>query len=200
MARIRTEEEKEAARQAAKQAKKDQWLREQEEKRPIHEKYMKDAIRQAKKAAALGEVPIGCVIVHDGQVIGRGYNRRNTDKSTLAHAEITAIKRASKKLGDWRLEDCTLYVTLEPCPMCAGAILNARIRRVYYGARDEVMGACGGVLNLFMEGFPRPPQLVGNVCGNECRDVLQTFFREVREKNAENTNRSADIVEDFTEF
>lgn len=105
MARIRTEEEKEAARQAAKQAKKDQWLREQEEKRPIHEKYMKDAIRQAKKAAALGEVPIGCVIVHDGQVIGRGYNRRNTDKSTLAHAEITAIKRASKKLGDWRLED-----------------------------------------------------------------------------------------------
>ena len=115
MARIRTEEEKEAARQAAKQAKKDQWLREQEEKRPIHEKYMKDAIRQAKKAAALGEVPIGCVIVHDGQVIGRGYNRRNTDKSTLAHAEITAIKRASKKLGDWRLEDCTLYVTLEPC-------------------------------------------------------------------------------------
>ena len=103
MARIRTEEEKEAARQAAKQAKKDQWLREQEEKRPTHEKYMKDAIRQAKKAAALGEVPIGCVIVHDGQVIGRGYNRRNTDKSTLAHAEITAIKRASKKLGDWRL-------------------------------------------------------------------------------------------------
>lgn len=84
--------------------------------------------------------------------------------------------------------------------MCAGAILNARIRRVYYGARDKVMGACGGVLNLFMEGFPRPPQLVGNVCGNECRDVLQAFFREVREKNAENTNRSADIVEDFTEF
>ena len=114
MARIRTEEEKEAARQAAKQAKKDQWLREQEEKRPIHEKYMKDAIRQAKKAAALGEVPIGCVIVHDGQVIGSGYNRRNTDKSTLAHAEITAIKRASKQLGDWRLEDCTLYETLEP--------------------------------------------------------------------------------------
>ena len=84
--------------------------------------------------------------------------------------------------------------------MCAGAILNARVRRVYYGARDEVMGACGGVLNLFMEGFPRPPQLVGNVCGNECRDVLQAFFQEVREKNAENTNRSANIVEDFTEF
>ena len=125
MARIRTEEEKEAARQAAKQAKKDQWLREQEEKRPIHEKYMKDAIRQAKKAAALGEVPIGCVIVHDGQVIGRGYNRRNTDKSTLAHAEITAIKRASKKLGDWRLEDCTLYVTLEPCPAETPAIKKA---------------------------------------------------------------------------
>ena len=108
MARIRTEEEKEAARQAAKQAKKDQWLREQEEKRPTHEKYMKDAIRQAKKAAALGEVPIGCVIVHDGQVIGRGYNRRNTDKSTLAHAEITAISVRAKSwvTGGWKTAHC----------------------------------------------------------------------------------------------
>ena len=114
--------------------------------------------------------------------------------------EMEAIAQANAALGSWRLDECDLYVTLEPCPMCAGAILNARIRRVYYGARDEVMGACGGVLNLFMEGFPRPPQLVGNVCGDECRDVLQTFFREVREKNGENTNRSADIVEDFTEF
>ena len=164
------------------------------------EKYMKAAIREAKKAYALEEVPIGCVIVQNDRIIARGYNRINTEGNTLAHAELTAIKKASKKTGDWRLEDCTLYVTLEPCPMCAGAILNARIRRVYYGTRDEVMGACGGVLNLFMEGFPRPPQLVGNVCGDECRDVLQTFFLEVREKNAENTNRSANIVEDFTEF
>ena len=120
--------------------------------------------------------------------------------AALSNAELLAIREAARVLGARRLTGCTLYVTLEPCPMCAGAILNARIRRVYYGARDEVMGACGGVLNLFMEGFPRPPQLVGNVCGDECRDVLQTFFREVREKNGENTNRSANIVEDFTEF
>ena len=160
MARIRTEEEKEAARQAAKQAKKDQWLREQEEKRPTHEKYMKDAIRQAKKAAALGEVPIGCVIVHDGQVIGRGYNRRNTDKSTLAHAEITAIKRASKKLGDWRLEDCTLYVTLEPCQMCAGAIVQARIPQE--------------------PAFNHQVSLFKGVLEEECSQMLKDFFRSLR--------------------
>ena len=106
MARVRTEEEKEAARQAAKQAKKEGWLREQEEKRPIHEKYMKEALKQAKKAAQLGEVPIGCVIVHDGVIVGRGYNRRNTDKSTLSHAELTAIRRASKKLGGWSNVRC----------------------------------------------------------------------------------------------
>lgn len=166
-----------------------------------HEDYMRQALALAREAAAAGEVPVGCVIVdRAGQIIGRGRNRREEDKSPLAHAELAAITDACRSHGDWRLKGARLYVTLEPCPMCAGAILNARIRRVYYGARDEVMGACGGVLNLFMEGFPRPPQLVGNVCGDECRDVLQTFFREVREKNAENTNRSADIVEDFTEF
>lgn len=164
--------------------------------------YMKRALELAEEAAAEGEVPVGAVIVRlsDGRIVGEGRNRREKSRSPLAHAELEAIENASRFLGGWRLSGCEMYVTLEPCPMCAGAILNARIRRVYYGARDEVMGACGGVLNLFMEGFPRPPQLVGNVCGNECRDVLQTFFREVREKNAENTNRSADIVEDFTEF
>lgn len=162
--------------------------------------YMKEALALAKEAREAGEVPVGCVVVCDGQVVGRGRNRREEGRNALCHAEIEAINDACRTLGGWRLWKCTLYVTLEPCPMCAGAILNARIRRVYYGARDEVMGACGGVLNLFMEGFPRPPQLVGNVCGDECRDVLQTFFREVREKNGENTNRSADIVEDFTEF
>lgn len=162
--------------------------------------YMKEALALAKEAREAGEVPVGCVVVWDGQVVGRGRNRREEGRNALCHAEIEAINDACRTLGGWRLWKCTLYVTLEPCPMCAGAILNARIRRVYYGARDEVMGACGGVLNLFMEGFPRPPQLVGNVCGNECRDVLQTFFREVREKIAENTNRSADIVEDFTDF
>ena len=183
MARIRTEEEKEAARQAAKQAKKDQWLREQEEKRPIHEKYMKDAIRQAKKAAALGEVPIGCVIVHDGQVIGRGYNRRNTDKSTLAHAEITAIKRASKKLGDWRLEDCTLYVTLEPCQMCAGAFFQARIPRVVIGSMNSKAGCAGSVLNIFqMPQFNHQAEVVRGVCEEQCSTMLSSIFKELREK------------------
>ena len=146
----------------------------------MDEKYMKEAIRQAKKAYALDETPIGCVIVHEGKIIGRGYNRRNTDKSPLAHAEIAAIRKASKKLGDWRLEECTLYVTLEPCQMCAGAIVNARIPRVYYGARDEAMGACGGVLNLFMERFPFCPALVGGILKDECRAVLADFFRTLR--------------------
>ena len=183
MARIRTEEEKEAARQAAKQAKKDQWLREQEEKRPTHEKYMKDAIRQAKKAAALGEVPIGCVIVHDGQVIGRGYNRRNTDKSTLAHAEITAIKRASKKLGDWRLEDCTLYVTLEPCQMCAGAIVQARIPEVIIGCMNPKAGCAGSVLNLLdVQAFNHQAEVKTKVLEEECSLMMKQFFRELRAK------------------
>ena len=181
MARIRTEEEKEAARQAAKQVKKDQWLREQEEKRPTHEKYMKDAIRQAKKAAALGEVPIGCVIVHDGQVIGRGYNRRNTDKSTLAHAEITAIKRASKKLGDWRLEDCTLYVTLEPCQMCAGAIVQARIPEVMIGCMNPKAGCAGSIYNLLQEpAFNHQVSLFKGVWEEECSQMLKDFFRSLR--------------------
>ena len=181
MARIRTEEEKEAARQTAKQAKKDQWLREQEEKRPTHEKYMKDAIRQAKKAAALGEVPIGCVIVHDGQVIGRGYNRRNTDKSTLAHAEITAIKRASKKLGDWRLEDCTLYVTLEPCQMCAGAIVQARIPEVIIGCINPKAGCAGSIYNLLQEpAFNHQVSLFKGVLEEECSQMLKDFFRSLR--------------------
>ena len=183
MARIRTEEEKEAARQAAKQAKKDQWLREQEEKRPTHEKYMKDAIRQAKKAAALGEVPIGCVIVHDGQVIGRGYNRRNTDKSTLAHAEITAIKRASKKLGDWRLEDCTMYVTLEPCQMCAGAIVQSRMKKVVIGSMNPKAGCAGSVLNLLqMAQFNHQVEIERGVLEEECSTMLSGFFRELRDK------------------
>ena len=112
------------------------------------EKYMKDAYRQAKKAYALGEVPIGCVIVHEGKAIGRGYNRRNTDKSTLAHAEITAIKRASKVIGDWRLEECTMYVTLEPCQMCAGAIVQARIPRVVMACMNPKAGCGGSVLNI----------------------------------------------------
>ena len=144
------------------------------------ERFMKEAVRQAKKAAALGDVPIGCVIVQENKIIARGYNRRMADKNTLSHAEIIAIKKACKKAGDWRLEDCTMYVTLEPCPMCAGAILNARIPRVYYGARDREMGACGGGLNLFMEDFPHPPALVGGVLAEDCRRVLTDFFRNLR--------------------
>ena len=184
MARIRTEEEKEAARQAAKQAKKDQWLREQEEKRPIHEKYMKDAIRQAKKAAALGEVPIGCVIVHEGKIIARGYNRRNTDKNTLSHAELNAIRKASKKLGDWRLEGCTMYVTLEPCQMCAGAIVQARIPEVVMGCMNPKAGCAGSILNILeMPQFNHQVKVTRGILETECSQILKTFFEELRIRN-----------------
>jgi len=183
MARIRTEEEKEAARQAAKQAKKDQWLREQEEKRPTHEKYMKDAIRQAKKAAALGEVPIGCVIVQNDRIIARGYNRRNTEGNTLAHAELTAIKKASKKTGDWRLEDCTMYVTLEPCQMCAGAIVQSRMKKVVIGSMNPKAGCAGSVLNLLqMAQFNHQVEIERGVLEEECSTMLSGFFRELRDK------------------
>ena len=144
-------------------------------------KYMKEAIRQAKKAALIDEVPIGCVIVHDGQVIGRGYNRRNTDKSTLAHAEITAIKRASKKLGDWRLEDCTLYVTLEPCQMCAGAIVQARIPEVMIGCMNPKAGCAGSIYNLLQEpAFNHQVSLFKGVLEEECSQMLKDFFRSLR--------------------
>ena len=142
--------------------------------------FMGLALAQAEKAQALGEVPVGCVIVKDGAVIGEGYNRRETDKTVLGHAELMAMKQAEAAIGDWRLTDCTLYVTLEPCPMCAGAIINARIPWVYYGARDREMGACGGVLNLFMERFPHRPALVGGILAEECREVLSEFFRGLR--------------------
>ena len=192
MARIRTEEEKEAARQAAKQAKKDQWLREQEEKRPIHEKYMKDAIRQAKKAAALGEVPIGCVIVYEDKIIGRGYNRRMVDHSALAHAEIAAIKKACKRMGDWRLEECELYVTLEPCPMCAGAIVQARIPKVYIGSMNPKAGCAGSVLNLLDEkGFNHQVETEEGLLGEECSMMLKEFFKELREKRKKKNEEKA---------
>ena len=145
-----------------------------------HEGYMRQALALAREAAECGEVPVGCVIVRDGQVIGRGRNRREEKRHTGSHAEMEAICQANEALGTWRLDDCTLYVTLEPCPMCAGAILNARIPRVYYGARDREMGACGGVLNLFMEDFPTHPALVGGVLEAECRGVLSDFFRRLR--------------------
>ncbi len=145
-------------------------------------KYMKEAIRQAKKAWKLTEVPIGCVIVCNDKIIGRGYNRRNTDKTTLGHAEITAIKRASKIMGDWRLEDCTLYVTLEPCQMCAGAIVQARIPRVVIGSMNPKAGCAGSILNLLdMQQFNHRCEVVRGVMKQECSDMLTTFFKELRE-------------------
>ena len=146
------------------------------------EEYMKEALILAREAAAAGEVPVGCVIVRDGEIVGRGRNRREEKQATSSHAEMEAIAQANETLGSWRLEDCELYVTLEPCPMCAGAILNARVKRVWYGARDEAMGACGGVMNLFMEAFPNRPALVGGILAEECRGVLTAFVSGLRQK------------------
>lgn len=146
----------------------------------MHESFMRQALGLAREAAAAGEVPVGCVIVRNGQIIGRGRNRREEKSSALSHAEIEAIAEANAALRSWRLEDCALYVTLEPCPMCAGAILNARISRVWFGARDRAFGACGGVTNLFMEGFPHSPALVGGVLEEECQAVLSDFFSNLR--------------------
>ena len=148
------------------------------------EKYMRAAIRQAKKAYGLGEVPIGCVIVYEGKIIGRGYNRRNTDKNTLAHAEITAINKASKKVGDWRLEGGTLYVTLEPCQMCAGAIVQARIDEVVMGSMNPKAGCGGSVLNLLeMPEFNHQARVTRGVLEEECSLLLTQFFKELRVRN-----------------
>lgn len=148
------------------------------------EKYMREAIKQARKAAKIDEVPIGCVIVYDGKIIARGYNRRNTDKSTLAHAEIIAIRKAAKIIGDWRLEDCTMYITLEPCPMCAGAIVQARIPQVVVGAMNPKAGCAGSVINLLqMDGFNHKAELTSGVLVDECRTMLQDFFKEMRKRH-----------------
>ena len=145
------------------------------------EKYMKEAIKQAKKAAKIGDVPIGCVLVKDGEIIARSYNRRNADKTVLSHAEVTSIKRACKKEGDWRLEDCTLYVTLEPCPMCAGAIVQARIPRVVIGSMNPKAGCAGSVLNLLQQDrFNHRAEVVTGVRGEECSQLMKGFFKELR--------------------
>lgn len=147
------------------------------------EKYMKEAIRQAKKAWALEEVPIGCVIVYEGKIIARGYNRRNTDKNTLSHAELNAIRKASRKLGDWRLEGCTMYVTLEPCQMCAGAIVQARIDRVVIGSMNPKAGCAGSILNLLeVPQFNHQVMITQGVLQEECSALLSDFFRELRRK------------------
>ena len=158
-------------------------------------KYMKEAIRQAKKAYAIGEVPIGCVIVRDGKIISRGYNRRTIDKNTLAHAELAAIKKASKKLDDWRLEGCTMYVTLEPCQMCAGALVQSRIDRVVVGCMNPKAGCAGSILNLLqMPEFNHQVELETGVLEEECSQMMKSFFRELREtkklkKQGENKNK-----------
>lgn len=149
-----------------------------------NEQYMKEALKQAKKAYRLGEVPIGCVIVYQDRIIGRGYNKRNTKKTTLAHAELIAIEKASKAVGDWRLEDCIMYVTLEPCQMCAGAIVQARIEQVVVGTMNPKAGCAGSILNLLqMEEFNHQVVLVKGVMEKECTDILQQFFKELRLRN-----------------
>ena len=147
------------------------------------EKFMKAAIKQAKKAYAIDEVPIGCVIVQDGKIIARGYNRRNTDKNALAHAELAAIRKASKKTGDWRLEDCTLYVTLEPCQMCAGAIVQSRMQRVVIATMNAKAGCAGSILNLLqMQEFNHQVEITRGVLEEECSTMLSQFFRELRKR------------------
>ena len=145
------------------------------------EKFMRAALTQAKKAYAIDEVPIGCVIVQDGKIIARGYNRRNIDKNTLAHAELAAIRKASRKTGDWRLEDCTLYVTLEPCQMCAGAIVQSRIKRVVIASMNPKAGCAGSIFNLLqVPQFNHQVEITRGVLEEECSSMLSQFFRELR--------------------
>lgn len=146
------------------------------------EKYMSAALELAREAATAGEIPVGCVIVKDGEIIGRGRNRREEERSALAHAEVEAIAEACKALGDWRLEDCALFVTLEPCPMCTGAIINARVGEVVYGAKEENTGSCGSIINLFEENYGHKPRVYGSVLKDECAAVMREFFEKLRKK------------------
>lgn len=146
------------------------------------EDYMREALALAKKALELGEVPVGAVAVWEGKIVGRGYNRRETDKNALRHAEISAIDEACKNLGGWRLWKGELYVTLEPCPMCAGAIINSRIKRLVFGARDPKAGSCGSVANLFELPYNHKPEITEGVLKEECSKILSEFFKELRNK------------------
>ena len=183
--------EKQLKRRENRLRAKEEKLRKEEEarqqalilKQKTDEKFMKQALLQAKKAKELGEVPIGCVIVQNDKIIARGYNRRNTEGNTLAHAELTAIRKASKKTGDWRLEDCTMYVTLEPCQMCAGAIVQSRMKKVVIGSMNPKAGCAGSVLNLLqMQQFNHQVEIEKGVLGEECSAMLSTFFKELRQK------------------
>lgn len=159
------------------------------------EKYMRTAIKQAEKAGAIGEVPIGCVIVYEDKIIARGYNRRTVDKNVLSHAEINAIRKACRKIGDWRLEGCTMYVTLEPCPMCAGAIVQARIPRVVIGCMNAKAGCAGSVLDmLHEEGFNHQVETETGVLGEECSQMMKEFFRELRERNKKKQEEKTPIT------
>ena len=150
------------------------------------EDYMREALVLAREAYEAGEVPVGCVIVKNGRIIGRGRNRREEKQSALSHAELEAIEDACRAIGGWRLQGCQLYVTLEPCPMCAGGIISARIPEVYYGAKDEGFGAVGSILNLFEENFRHHPKVIGHILEADCKAILQDFFVQVREKNPDN--------------
>ena len=155
------------------------------------EKYMKEALKLAKKAADMGEVPIGCVIEYKGKIIGRGYNRRKTDKNTLSHAELTAIRKASKFLDDWRLEGCTMYVTLEPCQMCSGAIVQARIPRVVIGCMNPKAGCAGSIMDILHEPrFNHQVETVNGMLEEECSQVLKDFFKSMRVRIKEENNKS----------
>lgn len=146
-------------------------------------KYMKEAMRQAKKAEDLNEVPIGCVIVYDGKIVGRGYNRRNVDKNTLSHAELNAIRKASKKLGDWRLDDCEMYITLEPCQMCAGAIVQSRIKKIYIACMNPKAGCAGSILNLLdVKQFNHQVEIERGMMEEECSSMLKDFFKRLRKE------------------
>jgi tRNA(adenine34) deaminase len=151
-----------------------------------HEDFMKKALELASLSKEEGEVPVGAVVVCDGKIIGTGRNRRETEKNALCHAEIEAIDNACKTLGGWRLFKCDLYVTLEPCPMCAGAIINSRIKNVYFGAKDYKNGACGSVVNLFLLDFNHKPNFQQGILENECSEILTSFFKDLREKKAGN--------------
>lgn len=162
------------------------------------EKYMKAALKEAMKAYQIGEVPIGCVIVYEGKIIGRGYNRRNTDKNTLSHAEITAINKASKKIGDWRLEGCTMYVTLEPCQMCSGAIVQSRMDRVVIAAMNPKAGCAGSILNVLnMPEFNHQTDITYDVLRDESSELLKKFFKElrVRIKAEKDSSKNQNMVE-----
>ena len=150
----------------------------------MNEKFMSEALEQAKKAKDIGEVPIGCVIVYEDKIIAKGYNKRNKNKSTLAHAELIAIEKASKKMGDWRLEECTMYVTLEPCQMCAGAIVQSRMKKVVIGAMNQKAGCAGSILNLLqVEEFNHQVEVLTGILEEECSAVLQEFFKKLRARN-----------------